>query len=103
MTVAASTLPRDGLLSVFRAELYGITHALKSCTDPSWLEYWERRQQAILALLQQVEVSEPEALLPPVRKDPVAARFCPVCEMEYLDRASICTECQFDLVELGPT
>ena len=103
LTVAASTLRRDGLLSVFRAELYGITHALKSCTDPSWLEYWERRRQAILALLPLVEVSEPEALLPPVRKDPVAARFCPVCEMEYRDRARICTECQFDLVELGPS
>ena len=103
LTVAASTLSRERLLSVFRAELYGITHALKSCTEKSWLEYWERRQQAILTLLQQVEVSEPEALRPPVRKDPVAARFCPVCEMEYFDRARICTECQFDLVELGPS
>jgi hypothetical protein len=103
LTVAASTLSRGRLLSVLRAELYGITHALKSCTEPSWTEYWERRQQAILTLLQRVELSEPEALRPPVRKDPVAARFCPVCEMEYLDRARICTECQFDLVELGPS
>jgi hypothetical protein len=103
LTVAASTLSRGRLLSVLRAELYGITHALKSCTEPSWQEYWERRQQAILALLQRVELSEPEALRPPVRKDPVAARFCPVCEMEYLERATICTECQFDLVELEPS
>lgn len=103
LTIAASTLSREQLLSVFRAELYGITHALKCCTDPPWQEYWERRQQALLALLQRVELSEPEALRPPVRKDPVAARFCPVCEMEYLDRARICTECQFDLVELGPS
>jgi len=103
LTVAASTLSRERLLSVFRAELYGIAHALKSCTDKSWLEYWTRRQRAILALLQQVEVSEPEALRPPVRKDPVAARFCPVCEMEYFDRAKICAECQFDLLELGPS
>ena len=103
LTVAASTLSRERLLSVFRAELYGITHALKSCNDKPWREYWERRQQVILTLLQQVEVSEPEALRPPVRKDPVAARFCPVCEMEYFDRARICTECQFDLVEMGPS
>ncbi len=102
LTVAASTLSRERLLSIVRSELYGIAHATKSCDIESWREYWERRRTTILELLKQVELSESEVLRSPARKDPVAARFCPACEMEYLDRAGTCTECQFDLVELDP-
>jgi hypothetical protein len=103
LTVAASTLSRERFVSIARAELYGIALAMKSCDGESWQEFWGRRKTAILALLQQVELSESEALRSPARKDPVAARFCPVCEMEYIERARTCTECQFDLVELGPS
>ncbi len=102
LALAASTLSREKLLSVFRAELYGIAHAMKSCDAESWREHWELRRTTVLALLEKVKLSESEALGSPARKDPVASRFCPACEMEYLDRAGTCTECQFDLVELDP-
>lgn len=101
VTVAAAILPRRQAIRLIRSELYGIRHAEATSDEKTWIDCWKRRRRELVALIQRQGWSEDEVLAAPERSDPVAARFCPLCHAEYVERAETCTDCRFELVKLG--
>lgn len=82
LLLAALLLKKGSFLERARAELHGAGVAAGR-GDESWRRHWEERRKAVVRLLDRFEISEAEALAPPVRQDASAEAWCPVCGTEY--------------------
>lgn len=93
VAAAAVLLPRRTLLPLLRAELHGASCAVAGGGDESWRRLWEERRRQLAGLARELQLSEAEILLPPPRREPAAAGYCPFCDSEFLTGSSRCAGC----------
>lgn len=96
LLLSALLLKKGSFLEQARAELHGAGFAAGQ-GDEGWKRHWNERRKAVLHLLDRFEISEPEALKAPVRQDPAAGSWCPVCGTEYRSTSGACDDCGLPL------
>ncbi|MES1244144.1 MAG: hypothetical protein ABUT39_21245 [Acidobacteriota bacterium] len=101
LLLAALLLRKETFLERARAELHGAGFAAAR-GDEGWKRHWAERRKAVLRLLDRFEISEADALAPPVRQDPAAEAWCPVCGTEYRAKdesaSGACDDCGVPLL-----
>jgi hypothetical protein len=93
VAAAVVLLPRRAALPLLRAELHGAACAIAGGGGEAWRRLWQERRCQLAGLARHLQLSEREILLPPPRRKPAAAGYCPFCDSEFLPGPSRCGDC----------
>jgi len=95
--VAATLLSKETFSALAASELRKIRYAFKTSGPLELREYWILREKEIVQLVNQVGIKEHELMAPPLREDPLAIGFCPVCLAEYREGVTECSDCGIEI------
>jgi hypothetical protein len=94
--VAAVHLPKRERNRFLRGELGRVDLAAR-LAPPHAIGLAELEREALEALLEECDSSRESLLAPPLREDPLALAYCPICGVEYRIAQGSCGDCGVEL------
>jgi len=101
LTIAAALLPPEDFRRVARKEMARLAFSELAPGDSELADYFRMRERAVRRLLDQAGVDAGRILAPPRKDSPGSERYCPACEVEYLEGANLCADCGIPLADFG--
>ncbi len=99
LTVAAALLPPEDFRRLARQEMARFAFSDLPAGDGDLADYFRMRERAVRRLLGHAGVDAGGLLSPPRKESPESARYCPACEVEYLQGADRCADCGIPLAD----
>ncbi len=101
LTIAAALLDRDAFRRLARREIARFAFAEVPPGDRALADALRMKERSARGLLAQAGLDAERILDPPRRESPAAERYCPACEVEYLEGAVRCADCGIPLADFA--
>ena len=99
LALGAVLLPQDQLKPLVSKDFQRITLKQPGEEEGALDEWRILREDCLRSLVEQVGVSWDELKKVPVKSDPAAVRYCPLCEGEYHGVVRSCFDCNVELIK----